>query len=506
MDHFNNLILSLLPAFDVVVAILVTLYISVAIFAAQNIFKTGPEAELNVSGRHYIKLLRFNHIAAPLVTMPLLVRIGNLDIFAGDYSNIKALFLFLALAVLTVVTIGEIRGIITQKALNTDLTADIKHPNLKFATWLIENEADWTIEKRDLIASSLTSFNKSSIPFDEFILKEIKSDTDKLIAAKTKQREHGEYLISLLNILKDNWNKRPLGYPVYIDALFEYLFQSWKQVNDHPDLYRAGGIYNLKLAFLNCMNSLAKYCLGASALSYDFFTNLDKFLKTLSDEEVRKFFINFDDTIFFESIPASPERRMIWEDSMPAEWKFTYENLVEKPNPVAVHLYRRFLEWAQNRFFKDTRVDEALDEVTSNMFPDLDPIIWARLLEYRWAPWAGNEHLRYIVSKTSTFGFGKSYPVHDYVDEATTLKHMQEDDKKMMEATVKFATGTGMFNSAFVNQVLNEVKKLEKDKKLSDREKRKLTQHKAMFKELQAALSKKTKPRTNSKSKAVQSK
>lgn len=484
MNQLNSNLLSLIPAFDVVVAILATLYISVAIFAAQNIFKTGPEAELNVSGRHYIKLLRFTNISLLLISIPILVRLGNINWLNGDYQNSKAPLLIILLFTLTIIVIGEIRAIITQRALNGKLTTGIQHPNLKFAAWLIANEKDWTIEKRDLIASSLTSFNKSSIPFEQFILKVIEEDTDKLLSADIKQREQGEFLVSLLSILKDNWEKRPLAYPDYINKLFEYLFNSWKRINKDSSLYSAGGVYNLRLSFLHCINSLSKFCLGASALSYDFFVNLTKYLNSLDENEVRKFLVNFDDKIFFEHIPQSPESYMIWEDSFPTEWKLTYTNLVEKPNPVAANIFRRFLDWSQNRFFRDENIDTDLDEVAANLFPEVDQIHWARLLEYRFAPWAGNEHLRYIISKTSTFGFGKSYSVHDYVDDATTIKNMLEEDKVRLKATVKLATGLGLFSKKYVDQVIVEANDLEKDKSLTDRERRKLSQHKDLFTEI----------------------
>lgn len=490
MATINDTVVQLIPAFDIVVAILVTLYISVAIFAAQNIFKTSPESELNISGRHYVKLLRFSNISVLLLLMPFLVKLSGINILDADYNNVKAPVIFLILIAIAVVVLLEIRGIITQKTLKGKRITNIKHPSLRFAAWLIDNEVDWSLEKRDLMASSLTGFNKSSVPYEEFVLGVIKDDTNKLLSAKSKQREQGEYLVSLLNIYKDNLDKRPLSYPLYINSLFEYLFHSWEAVNKDADPYKAGGVYNLRLAILHNINSLAKYCLGESALSYDLFINLEKFLNGLSEDDVTKFMVNFDDKIFFEYIPQSPENYIIWPDSFPKEWFFSYENLVEKPNVVAASLFNHFLSWAQNRFFRDKGIDTDLDDVASHLFPDVDPIIWARVLEYRYAPWVGDNHLRYIISKVSTFGFGKSYSVQNYVDDATTIEHMKDEDAVMMAATIKLANGIGLFNEKMLDSALAEAKELEKDKNLDEREKRKLAQHKRIFTELKKALPK----------------
>ena len=242
----------------------------------------------------------------------------------------------------------------------------------------------------------------------------------------------------------------------------------------------------MRLAFMHGYNSLASYSL-ANGFGYDLFTNLSKFVNTLDGKDLQKFLLSFDDKIFFEYIPRSPESSIIWSDCFPEEWKLTYQNLVKKPNPVAANLLSHFLNWSQNRFFRDKGIDTELDDVATHLFPEVDPIIWARILEFRFAPWTGDEHLRYIISKVSTFGFGKSYSVQNYIDDATTIKHMHTEDEKMMEATIKLTTGLKMYSPEFIAGALAEVKKLGKDKTLDDREKRKLTQHKVIFTRLKLA-------------------
>lgn len=499
MNDVTQIALELLPAFDVIAAILVTLYISVAIFAAQNLFKQIPEFELSISGRSYVRLLFLIKISIMLTAIPVLVRIGSIDLLESDYRNTKSIIILLILIALATAIIYEIHGIITQRSLENKKTKIITSPSLKFVAWLIMNEPQWSVQRRDLMAGSLASTNKSSLQFEEFLFEQLSTQTSELTDAKNKKREDSDYVISLINTLKDSWQNKPLGYPPYIDSIFQYLFKNWLKVTNDTELYRTGGIYNLRLAFMNAFNSLSSHCLK-NGLAYDFFKNFKEFVEGLTDDELKKFLLSFDDTILFEEITHSPEQSFIWSDFYPEEWKFTYENLVAKPNKVALSLFHKFLEWGHNRMLSGEGIDKELDDVADNLFPEVDPIIWARILEFRFAPWVGDKHLAYVVSKTGNFGVGKSYQVQDWTDdEKVRLQRLVDEDEAQMKETVKLTNGIGLFNVNYLDEALKEVAELEKDKSLSDRERRKLAQYKNIFLRLKADLSTKVK-KTSKKS------
>lgn len=482
MNEVPSIALQLLPAFDIVVAVLATLYISVAIFAAQNLFKQIPDYEVSVSGKSYLKVLYLVKISLLLISMPILVRVGAIDLFTEDYGNLKALLLLIILISITSVILNDIFGIITQKHLNRDKRIEaISTPSLKSLAWLILNTDDWLPEKRDLMAGSLASTNKSNLKFEELLIEQLIKQTDQLTNSKNKNRDQSDYIISLVNTLRENWDNKPLGFPPYLDEVFQYLFKNWLKISNDAELYKTGGIYNLRLAFMNGFNTLSSYCLK-NGLAYDFFKNFKEFVVTLDENALKKFLLSFDDTILFEEIPNSPENSFIWSDFFPDEWKFTHKNLVEDRNIVAIHLYNHFLRWAQNRLLDDKSVDKELDNFADSMFPEVDPIVWARILEYRYAPYVDDNHVAYVVSKTGNFGLGKSYTVQDWTDdEKIYWEHIQKEDEEQMLATVKLANGLVMFGKKHLEDALKEVTELEKDKSLSDREKRKLAQHKIIF-------------------------
>ncbi len=482
MNYIAQIITLILPAFDVVASILVTLYISVAIFAAQNLFKQIPDHEISVSGKSYLKVLYLVKISLLLISIPILVRIGTIDVFTEDYGNLKAFFLLILLIGITFIILNDIFGIITQKHLNRDKRIEaITTPSLKSVAWLILNTDDWLPEKRDLMAGSLASTNKSNLKFEELLIEELIRQTDQLTSSKNKDRDQSDYIISLVNTLKDNLHNKPLGFPPYIDQVFQYLFMNWLKISNDTELYKTGGIYNLRLAFMNGFNTLSSYCLK-NGLAYDFFKNFKEFVDTLDEDVLEKFLLSFDDKILFEEIPSSPENSFIWSDFFPEEWKFTHKNLVEDRNIIAMHLYNHFLRWAQNRLLDGKSVDKELDNFTDNMFPEVDPIIWARILEYKYAPYVDDNHVAYVVSKTGNFGLGKSYAVQDWTDdEKIYWERIQKEDEEQMLATVKLTNGLVMFSKKHLEDALKEVAQLEKDKSLSDREKRKLAQHKIIF-------------------------
>jgi hypothetical protein len=497
LNDVTRIALELLPAFDAIAAILVTLYISVAIFVAQNLFKQIPEFELSISGRSYVRLLSLIKISFMLIAMPILVRLGAIDLFEANYHSTKAIVILVILIALTAAIIYAIHGIITQKSLENKKTKIITSPSLKFVAWLIMNEPEWSVQRRDLMAGSLASTNKSSLQFEEFLFKELRSQTDDLTAAKRKNREDSDYVISLVNTLKDNWQNKPLGYPPYIDNLFQYLFNNWLKVTNDNDNepYNSGGIYNLRLAFMNGFNSLANYCLK-NGLAFDFFKNFREFAEGLNNEELQKFLLSFDETILFEEIPNSPEESFIWSDFYPEEWKFTYENLVEKKNKVALSLFHKFLEWGHNRMLNGEAVNKELDNVADNLFPDVDPIIWARILEFKFAPCVRDKHLAYVIGKTGNFGLGKSYKVQDWTDdEQARMQRLADEDEAQMKETVKLTNGIGLFNVKSLEDALKEVAELEKNRDLTDREKRKLAQHKVIFTRLKQDLDDNPKPK-----------
>jgi len=92
-------------------------------------------------------------------------------------------------------------------------------------------------------------------------------------------------------------------------------------------------------------------------------------------------YLTFFTKCFFENIAKSTEKNDIWEHYFPKEWKITKNNLENKKNIIAKISRYKFLQWAQVRIWQaKEEFDRDLDDISRNLFPEVEPIIRARIL------------------------------------------------------------------------------------------------------------------------------
>jgi hypothetical protein len=109
--------------------------------------------------------------------------------------------------------------------------------------------------------------------------------------------------------------------------------------------------------------------------------------------------------IFLDQIYTSPDRHNIWNHYFPSELKVTKSNLENVAVLVSNISLNSYIDWASTRIWDSTEnKDFALDDVSKNLFPEVDPIIWARLLIFVFSPY-GENRLRSVVERPWSFGF-----------------------------------------------------------------------------------------------------
>ena len=105
--------------------------------------------------------------------------------------------------------------------------------------------------------------------------------------------------------------------------------------------------------------------------------------------------------VFFDNIEDFAKNN-VW-DSFPKEWKVTKDNY-ENNNIPQVFL-DKFLEWAQGRILQaKEELDRTLDDVTKNLFPEVDPISWSAILIFVMSPY-GENRVKSVIERPWTFGF-----------------------------------------------------------------------------------------------------
>lgn len=108
---------------------------------------------------------------------------------------------------------------------------------------------------------------------------------------------------------------------------------------------------------------------------------------------------------FFNKIHNSPDRHNIWNRYFLDEWKVTKSNLINDENIISKVSLNSYIDWANSRIWEPTEEkDFALDDVSKNLFPEVDPIIWARLLIFIFSPY-GEDRLRSVIERPWNFGF-----------------------------------------------------------------------------------------------------
>ncbi len=137
--------------------------------------------------------------------------------------------------------------------------------------------------------------------------------------------------------------------------------------------------------------------------------------------------------IFFQHIYDAPERFDIWNHYFPKEWKVTKNNLQDPENVISIISLNNFYEWAINRIWQTSKeLDFPLNDVSSNLFPEVDPILWAKVLIFIFSPY-GEDRLRSVIERPWNFGFIGRVRVFDASKEEVIGKMSEADETSTFE-------------------------------------------------------------------------
>jgi len=112
---------------------------------------------------------------------------------------------------------------------------------------------------------------------------------------------------------------------------------------------------------------------------------------------------------FFERVDV-PEDADIWRFFLD-EWKITKRNIQDKNNIMAKITFGYFWRWAVNRLLDPKKdYDTLLESASNNLFPEVDPLLWAPILIFALSPPTGDGKVKSSIERKWTFGyFGRGY-------------------------------------------------------------------------------------------------
>lgn len=201
-----------------------------------------------------------------------------------------------------------------------------------------------------------------------------------------------------------------------LDRLLQWHFEMWEKEHeylneDNKEKVKAWAIYsglsrNLDLIFQHIETRALK-----ERNSFLFFDKLKKHAekykkKSISSFHYSRYLCDSFYKVLFENIHDAPEKFDVWEHYFPKEWKITKNNLQDSENIISSISYKIFMNWAMPRIMQTKEeYDFTLDEVSSELFPEVDPILWSKILIFVFSPYSDvNDKLRYVIEKRWTFG------------------------------------------------------------------------------------------------------
>ena len=173
--------------------------------------------------------------------------------------------------------------------------------------------------------------------------------------------------------------------------------------------------------------------------------------------------------VFFKNMAKLQSRNKIWMHYFPKEWKITKNNLEDKENVISKISLIMFLEWAQERIWQvQVTPDWDLDVVLMNLFPELNPRLWAIILIFVYTPYDDNR-VKSVIERSWNIGF-IVYP-RDITDkeeesESKTIKMMQSVEK--VEIKNIFELTYLLFKDQFSKENLEKYIKSLKDLKYEE--------------------------------------
>ncbi len=212
-------------------------------------------------------------------------------------------------------------------------------------------------------------------------------------------------------------------YETIPSKILEWYFKAWKrkcEFSHKADRLKELANYNI-LRMLNSIIKIIEERTLKGHISFSFFECFKKHVEEYKEEKIEDenkrtrryieslFHIFYQ--VFFENIKDAPEKYEIWEYYFPKEWKITKGNLEDKDNYVSGISLDQFLRWAYPRIQQPTAdYDETLENAIKNLFPEVDPIVWSRILLFVYTPHDPGNRIKSVIEREWNFGFsGRGY-------------------------------------------------------------------------------------------------
>lgn len=279
--------------------------------------------------------------------------------------------------------------------------------------------------------------------------------------------------------------------PEVFPKILEWHFAIWKKeytLLSQKDKLDEWGNYNEISRALDSILQKIEVRILKEGHSFSFFKKFEEHAENHKKEfiegnENRKYYyveslMSIFYQTFFEKIYYSPERHDIWEHYFPKEWKITKDKLEDKNNIIAAVSLNNFLQWAQDKIRglnKEKEIDLNLNEVASELFPSVEPILWAKVLTLLMRPWTDNNRMKSLIEQGTNFGFASRSIDGFFESTEKSSEQLHEHMKSKEDATLQLVLF--LFKHEFTKEKLqgfiNSLKELKYDEEAREEARRK---------------------------------
>lgn len=208
------------------------------------------------------------------------------------------------------------------------------------------------------------------------------------------------------------------------------------------------------------------------AEAFSFFIHFKKHAEKYKDELVgngnKHYYISYLFDLFYrvffknvEKINFS-EKQVIWDQCFPKEWKISKTNLTDKENKLFSNLSLRcFLNWALHRISQaKEEKDFVLGEVSSNLFPEVEPNLWTKFLVFVFS--GSRDRVKLAIEKPWDFGPISRVIFYSTEEDEEIDKKIFEDMKQEKQKTYELACllFKKEFSKENLKQYIKEIKDL----------------------------------------------
>ncbi len=277
-------------------------------------------------------------------------------------------------------------------------------------------------------------------------------------------KDNLDLTFKLLGDFRKNLDKRSRLFPSYIALpnILKWHLEVWKK--EMSLLGKPADSLNFWSLYFQIMNELESMFTGIENQvltdnSMDVYSFLDTFQKHIQSSQNVKFLVKEKDErsyiehilrifyrTFFEKIGESPNNYNIWSQ-FPDSWKIRKLNLTK--DLIQKLTLGEFFYFVQNRISntKDGDYDLSLNDISEELFPEVEPIWWAAILIFVFSSYNPNARVKSVIERNWPFGL---------VGRIRTFSGSINDDENKMELNIRTAESSERANTIKITTELTK--------------------------------------------------